>query len=185
MVATYDLVNTIPARMAPVGLSNIDLAARYAKLSPTTLRRVLSGRPGTSEVLRNFDETLRELADLKEQCWPCPLDFREVGEIRNLQRRLKNESTTISEHGRIVWRKTDTARNISLKERNKMKGQGERLKCGDVLTTRSETYYCELPIDHRGKHRGGGWADVPGGVYWTRQGAERIAKEIAAETNRG
>jgi hypothetical protein len=54
-------------------------------------------------------------------------------------------------------------------------------KCGDVFISRSADYSCELPIDHRGKHRGGGWADVPGGVYWTRQGAERIAREIAAE----
>jgi|ERR1700676_905334 len=95
MAATYDLVNTVAARMAALGISNVELAARYAKLSPTTLRRVLSGTPGTSEVLRSFDETLRELADLKDKCWPCPLDFRQVGEIRNLQRRLKTESTTI------------------------------------------------------------------------------------------
>jgi hypothetical protein len=93
--ASLDLTNIVPARMAALGISNVELAARYAKLSPTTLRRALSGTPGTSEVLRNFDETLRELADLKERCWPCPLDLREVGEIRNLQRRLKNESTTI------------------------------------------------------------------------------------------
>jgi len=57
-------------------------------------------------------------------------------------------------------------------------------KCLDVLKTRTEIYSCELPVDHHGKHRGGGWADVPGGVFWTRQGAERIAREIEAENIR-
>jgi hypothetical protein len=93
---TLDLTNTVPARMASLGISNVELASRYASVSPTTLRRMLAGAPGMTEKLKQFDDVLSELEVLKQKCWPIPVDFNEVGLVKLTQQRFKYGQTVVS-----------------------------------------------------------------------------------------
>ena len=92
---TFDLTNTLPARMAGLGISNVELAARYAEVSPTTLRRMLSGAPGFAEKLEQFEKTLTELENLKKNCWPIPVDFSAVGFVKFTKQRIERGLTTV------------------------------------------------------------------------------------------
>jgi hypothetical protein len=94
-VGTLDSVNLIPAKMRALGVSNIELFSMYCNQSPTSLRRVLNGAPGSAEKLEQLNRTLSELAALAEAVWPVPIDFRQVGQVRFLQARLKAQVTQI------------------------------------------------------------------------------------------
>jgi hypothetical protein len=94
-LGTLDLTNVLPARMATLGISNIELASRYANVSPTTLRRMLNGAPGFAEKLQQFEKTLTELENLKKNCWPIPIDFSAVGFVKFTQQRIEHGLTTI------------------------------------------------------------------------------------------
>jgi len=95
MAASLDLINTIPAKMRALGVSSIELFCQYCDQSPTSLRRVLNGMPGTAEKLEQLNQTLSELSDLAEAVWPVPIDFRQVGQVRLLQARIKLEVTRV------------------------------------------------------------------------------------------
>jgi len=94
MAATFDLVNTIPTKMTAIGLSNVELAARYAGVSATTLRRALAGEPSNGTLLK-VDKALDELEALKLYCWPVPVDWSQFVFVRMTQERIRNGSLKI------------------------------------------------------------------------------------------
>ena len=92
---SLDLINTIPAKMRALGVGNIELFSLYCDLTPTTLRRVLNGMPGTAEKLEQLNRALSELAELSEAAWPVPIDFRQVTQVRLFQARLRAKVTRV------------------------------------------------------------------------------------------
>jgi hypothetical protein len=75
-------------------LTNVELAARYAGVAPTTLRRALAGEPSNGTLAR-LDKALNELEELKQYCWPIPIDWSEFVFVRMTQERIRNHSLKI------------------------------------------------------------------------------------------
>lgn len=93
--AALDLTQKLPARLSALGITSEGLAARYAGLSETSFRRMMSGAPGFAERLETFEKTVSELEKFKQVCWPLPLDFRAIGFVKFSQQRIKHGLTTI------------------------------------------------------------------------------------------
>ena len=91
---TLDLTNTLPTRMAAMGLS-VEALSVYTSISPSQLRRLFAGTVVSSNTMLEIKARLNELESLRNLCWPIPISLNAVKQVGQLIERLRDQKTVI------------------------------------------------------------------------------------------